>query len=249
MARTTTLPEHAQAIEHLPDHLPAVQVTLPETAAAAIAAAADHIASHVPDWFPLASAQIATAQDHPPTFINWGPVSHFDPHTPLDPLATHGIPLPTYGNYGGPNYTAGVVGGTTPEPSQLNDTNSPVDLLDWQFYWHDLAYQHSTDPTARVTADLALVFGMQALPDPGDPGYNPEVSLYDGFATLGIIGQLAGHLVVQFLPEDVQEHLAEASQEALVNFEAGLAALPEEGRSLNGAFHVIEAQHPDWFLV
>jgi hypothetical protein len=72
MAQPTMLPEHAQAVEHLPDHLPAIppEVTLPNAAAAdAIAAAAAHIASHVPEWFPLASAQIATAQDHPPTEI------------------------------------------------------------------------------------------------------------------------------------------------------------------------------------
>src|SRR5438094_953953 len=36
--------------------------------------------------------------------INWyaPPAVRFDSNS-LDPLATHGIPLPTYGNYGGPN--------------------------------------------------------------------------------------------------------------------------------------------------
>jgi hypothetical protein len=66
MARPTTLPDQSNAVEHLPTQLPAVQVTLPEVAA-------DHISdidfSHLPEWFPLVSAQTATAQDHPPTEI------------------------------------------------------------------------------------------------------------------------------------------------------------------------------------
>jgi hypothetical protein len=45
--------------------------------------------------------------------INWEPNLFFDP-TSLDPFASHGIPIPTYGNYGGPGYTAGTLGGTTP---------------------------------------------------------------------------------------------------------------------------------------
>jgi hypothetical protein len=68
MAQPATLPDQAQAVDHLPDHLPAIppEVTLPnETAADAVAAAADIIASHVPDWFPLASAPTATAQGQP----------------------------------------------------------------------------------------------------------------------------------------------------------------------------------------
>src|SRR4029453_15590025 len=48
-------------------------------------------------------------------FINWEPNLFFHP-TSLDPFATHGIPIPTYGNYGGPGYTAGTLGGTPPPP-------------------------------------------------------------------------------------------------------------------------------------
>src|SRR6516164_7035533 len=42
-------------------------------------------------------------------FINWDVTARFDPNS-LVP-STHGIPIPSYGNYGGPNYTAGVEGG------------------------------------------------------------------------------------------------------------------------------------------
>jgi hypothetical protein len=52
--------------------------------------------------------------------INWEARSYFDPNSP-DPFATHGIPLPTYGNYGGPNYSAGEVDGKIagPRPTHL----------------------------------------------------------------------------------------------------------------------------------
>jgi hypothetical protein len=59
-------------------------------------------------------------------FISWEPTLHFHP-TSLDPFTTHGIPVPTYGNYGGPGYTAGTLGGTT--PNSLPDP-APVDPLD-----------------------------------------------------------------------------------------------------------------------
>ena len=69
--------------------------------------------------------------------INWEPTLHFHP-TSLDPFATHGIPVPTYGNYGGPGYTAGTLGGTTPNPPP---DPTPVDPLDTLFYQHDLVFQ------------------------------------------------------------------------------------------------------------
>ena len=61
MARPATLPDQARAVEHLPTSLPAIQVTLPEAVGDHIVAAAEHIASHVPDWFSSTSA--ATAAD------------------------------------------------------------------------------------------------------------------------------------------------------------------------------------------
>jgi hypothetical protein len=172
--------------------------------------------------------------------INWEDSSlRFDPNSP-DPFATHGLPLPVYGNYGGPNWSAGQVGGTITPTSP-----PPVDDLDELFYQHDFVYQTSQDPLTRTLADIQLVEGMRDLtftdPD-GDPNYDPEAGLYEGFATLGILAQLAAGGVM--LPD--QDDIV---QEAIVNFEAGLAAVPGEARSLHGAFQVFEHQYLDLLLV
>jgi hypothetical protein len=175
-------------------------------------------------------------------YIDWEPNLHFDPHSP-EPFATHGIPIPVYGNYGGPDYTAGVLEGTTPETPDP----APVDALDALFYQHDLVYQHFrdgviTNPALLVAADVHLVESMYALTytDPGDPNYDPEAGLYEGFSTLGLVGQLAAEGALQQLPPADQLIIAAAAQEALVNLEAGLAAIPGEAKSLHGAFHVFE---------
>ena len=117
-------------------------------------------------------------------YLNWDALSHFDPKT-ADPFATHGIPLPNYGNYGGPNYSAGKIGGHI---TQTSADPPPVDALDALFYQHDLAYQTSKDPTVLAAADIHLVERMHALTytDPGAPDYNPEAGLYEGLATLAI---------------------------------------------------------------
>jgi hypothetical protein len=44
-------------------------------------------------------------------FINWDVTARFDPSSlasSTQGTSTHGIPIPSYGNYGGPNYTAAV---------------------------------------------------------------------------------------------------------------------------------------------
>jgi hypothetical protein len=46
--------------------------------------------------------------------INWDVTIRFDPNSVLA-STQHGIPVPSYGNYGGPNYSAGDEGGRTPE--------------------------------------------------------------------------------------------------------------------------------------
>jgi hypothetical protein len=63
--------------------------------------------------------------------------------------------LLTYGNYGGLNYSAGVVGGTITDSSP-----PPVDPIDTLFYQHDLVYQNSTDPAVLRTADVQLLVGV-----------------------------------------------------------------------------------------
>src|SRR6185503_5539180 len=104
--------------------------------------------------------------------INWDVTVRFDPNdlqASASALAQHGIKIPSYGNYGGANYTDGVEGGTTPEfgsPDYL--ANPPKDALDQLFYMHDLVYQHFQDGTATAAdifqADVNLVLGILELP-------------------------------------------------------------------------------------
>ena len=63
-------------------------------------------------------------------FINWDVTIRFNPNS-QEPSTQHGIPVPSYGNYGGANYSAGVEGGTTPEPMDLTPATLPKDPLDW----------------------------------------------------------------------------------------------------------------------
>src|SRR5262249_31455343 len=123
--------------------------------------------------------------------INWEPNLSFNP-TSLDPFATHGIPIPTYGNYGGPGYTAGALGATTPPPPP---NPIPADQLDQLFYEHDFALQQAQaipDPHAAaeavVTASVGLVLAMDqlTLTQPS----SPAVQLYEGLATLAVTSQL-----------------------------------------------------------
>jgi hypothetical protein len=125
-------------------------------------------------------------------FINWDVTARFDPDSLVastQGVSTHGIPIPSYGNYGGPNYSAGVEGGTTPEGP--NPTPAPVDALDTLFWQHDLVYQHVKDglvppqdiPNAIAQADVTLVEGMYALTQ---TNLDPEAFLYDALGTLTV---------------------------------------------------------------
>jgi Ca2+-binding RTX toxin-like protein len=59
--------------------------------------------------------------------------------------------LVTYGNYGGENYSAGVVGGTITETSP-----PPIDAYDAAYYLHDLAYQSSSEVAVHLAADIQV---------------------------------------------------------------------------------------------
>src|SRR5439155_11041272 len=97
-------------------------------------------------------------------FINWDVTARFDPDSLVastQGVSTHGIPVPSYGNYGGPNYSAGIEGGTPSVPANP----PPVDALDNLFYQHDLVLQSSTaTPQDIFLADLGLVLGIHNLP-------------------------------------------------------------------------------------
>jgi RTX calcium-binding nonapeptide repeat (4 copies) len=75
----------------------------------------------------------------------------------------------TYGNYGGLNYSAGVVGGTITETSP-----PPVDAYDAAFYLHDLAYQSSSDPAVRLPADVQLAESLIDLKQQGGGSVNVQ---------------------------------------------------------------------------
>jgi hypothetical protein len=154
--------------------------------------------------------------------INWDETFHVSPRT-LQP-ATTGIPLPSYGNYGGP-------GNSGPGPA--------LDLLDAAFAAHDTGYL--VDP---VAADVQLIDTILQLDITGKLS-DPEASLYAGFATLGILGDLAlrGGL------DDLDAPLNVVLADAVGNIEEGLAGTPpQEVRGLHAAIHVFEAQVGDLLL-
>jgi hypothetical protein len=170
--------------------------------------------------------------------INWDVTVRFDPNSLQSP-AQHGIPIPSYGNYGGANFSAGVEGGTPPEGP--NPIPVPVDPLDYLFWQHDLAYQHVPDgsdqnPDAIAIADVTLVEGMFALtPTITDP----EEFLYDAMATIGIASKIlttgSELTYLQAHPGDALTVIAAAGA-AIQNFDLALSENPDEARSLN-AFH------------
>ena len=72
-------------------------------------------------------------------FINWTKDVYIDPVTLTAGPGPNGIPIPTYGNYGGPDYSNGSVGGIIPTSGALRS----VDSWTTCFFNHDLAYQNS----------------------------------------------------------------------------------------------------------
>lgn len=187
---------------------------------------------------PAGGREHAQFEERTMSLINWEDSFNFQ--NPLNIFATHGIPVPTYGNYGGAGYTAGAFGATTPEPSQLTADTRPLDRLDALFFQHDLVHQHFHDGTATffdvVAGDVSLILRMSALTytDPDDTNYDPEAGLYEGLAVFGIVLKLGIELKavgsdLTHLP--IYNAIVSATQEAFVNFEAGLehGSLPVHG--------------------
>jgi hypothetical protein len=109
------------------------------------------------------------------TYINWDKQFLFE----VDSIA---FPVPTYGNYGGPLYSAGEFGGqleTKKNGKPLSDQqlDNNVDALDYLFYRHDVE-----DGANGTAADLALIRGISKLSD--EQLADPEASLYAGLTTL-----------------------------------------------------------------
>lgn len=66
--------------------------------------------------------------------------------------------LPQYGNYGGPDYSAGKFGGD-PYSTEVK----PVDELDALFQVHDQGYTEAKNDAERGAADRALILGIAKL--------------------------------------------------------------------------------------
>lgn len=165
------------------------------------------------------------------TYINWTKDVFIDPVTFSASAGPGGIPIPTYGNYGGPDYSDGVVGGTIP----LSGALPPVDQLDALFFAHDLAYQLQPSANEIPSADLALIHGIESLTATGS--LDAEASLYAGATILGVISfmGLNGNL-------PSPQELAVADATAAYDIEYGLSHLsPTEQGLAEGAVQDIAA--------
>jgi hypothetical protein len=143
---------------------------------------------------------------------------HFDEPFYIDPVtlqpAVSGIPLPTYGNFGGAGYSQGVFV-LNPDPAQFDPV--PIDALDQLFQIHDQAYTVGATPSDLSAADVGLIRGIAAL---DQSQLDPEASLYGGAATLAIIMKLEENGSLGLL---TQEELVGTTTEALQDIERGLA--------------------------
>jgi hypothetical protein len=145
---------------------------------------------------------------------------HFDEPFYIDPVtlqpAVSGIPLPTYGNFGGAGYSQGVFA-LNPDPAQFDPV--PIDALDQLFQIHDRAYTVGATPSDLAAADVGLIRGIAAL---DQSQLDPEASLYGGAATLAIIMKLEENGSLGLL---TQEELVGTTTEALQDIERGFAGL------------------------
>jgi hypothetical protein len=130
--------------------------------------------------------------------INWAP----------DKLVTaEGVLIPTYGKYGGPHYTGGVI-----DPGHFVDV-APIDPLDALSKAHDLAYFTipSTDVEALAKADLTLIGGILSLTDSEMGG---EAHLYAAGTELALLHNVVDNYGQGALltPEQRAAIVADASQ-------------------------------------
>lgn len=102
-----------------------------------------------------------------------------------------GIPVPTYGEYGGPNWTGGQVVGDD-EPGDY--TVPPEDPLDALFRKHDMAYDQP-NTFRRAVADRILIEKILKQPEDAVTG---EGDLYAGGAVFAMLYQI---IVVNDRPE------------------------------------------------
>ena len=167
--------------------------------------------------------------------INWDKPFFIDPTTgeSVPPLTPGAIPFPTYGHYGGGNYSAGVFGGvliTQPGGipysfAMLNAVGTPdqdaVDIIDYFSYVHDVR-SSQTGPVynaLQAQADAQLLASVVAV----DSHFDPEAALYAGSISLGMIGSLALHGFLNVLSPF---QLLGALTDAVKDIDYGLDHLP-----------------------
>jgi Ca2+-binding RTX toxin-like protein len=99
--------------------------------------------------------------------------------TPAGPEST--LLIPTYGNYGGYDYSGGKVSGD-------DLTLPPKDQLDAVFQKHDIDYKNAQSPQDTINADIALIKGILNLPP--SALYDPDARAYANATIIAFLGEL-----------------------------------------------------------
>jgi hypothetical protein len=194
-------------------------------------------------------------------YISWeGPLTKLNPKFGLDLQETHqnGIPVPNYGNFGGP----------------LNSGGDPVDKLDGFFEIHDgaigdaIVRGNGVPSPEDIVEAHAQLFGEILSLKTDDDGLlkvertngeivaDPEATLYAGFTLFGLtahviqLDELDGpnNLLGRFEDKlDPALNVSTVLTRAAEYMETGLEAVPSnEVKSLNGLFHIWEKQFDDF---
>ena len=165
----------------------------------------------------------------PMTFINWNKPFELE-------LGNEFLQIPTYGNYGGANYSSGKFGEDPPldengsylSNKELDDNK---DAADYQFYKHDVDELLANTPAEDRAADVKLVRRLDLSDKQLD---DPEAELYAGVATVAF----SARLLVNNPRPALAEKLVPYLEDALDNIEAGLLGLSL--KELNQARSVLE---------
>ena len=166
--------------------------------------------------------------------INWDKPFYFSLSTgETVPECTPGsIKSPTYGLYGGGGYTAGgfpgdIIGQPNGMPYSFEeltfigtDLQDPADALDYLSYRHDWFSSLALNDAEQAQADATFLGSVVAL----DSRNDPEMALYAGATTIGMIGSLALH---GFLGMLSPFQLVAALKDAVLDIDYGLDNLPE----------------------